>query len=545
MAELRERSRIGPITDEAANLGRRGQRRPAAPEKPQHFESYTPSATEQKAIVIGDGNAQTTYTPSDTIVKVTQNGTLTVIQPGEIEVLLVGGGGGGGRNNLGGSPNYYGGGGGGGGVIHNMALSVTNGVYVVTVGAGGAVSTQGGDTTAFGLTAYGGGRGAAGGGLNFGYIATAGGSGGGGSSDGTTANNSAHKVQSDTATAAGNMGNSGASNQYYSGGGGGAGSAASGYTGGSGYQCGISGKSAYYAGGGNGSSWGQVYYPSHGAVRGCYGGGGQPGGAGKEGVVFVRFRRQEQKTTSNFAITGHEGHGWCGRLENGYRLIVVTNGTTLHVTGSASPDILLVGGGGGGGAGGLIYLKACPLPSGDYPVTIGAGGTVFTGSSATAKGGNTSAFGLTAYGGGFGAHAGGPGFFGVSGSGGSGGGGSRGWSGDATEAGTQSAEAKAAWNLGNAGFTPTTTGTDGGGGGACGAATSGIGGIGYECNITWENVFYSGGGYAGNYYAGNSSQYGGGNTNYGGGGHKGQQGGQGVLIIRYKMPKAGSIVLLQ
>ena len=40
MLELRERSRIGPITDEATQLGRRGQKRPAAPEKPQHFESF-------------------------------------------------------------------------------------------------------------------------------------------------------------------------------------------------------------------------------------------------------------------------------------------------------------------------------------------------------------------------------------------------------------------------------------------------------------------------------------------------------------------------
>ena len=39
MAELRKRSRIGPITAEAERLGRRGQKRPAAPEKPQHFES--------------------------------------------------------------------------------------------------------------------------------------------------------------------------------------------------------------------------------------------------------------------------------------------------------------------------------------------------------------------------------------------------------------------------------------------------------------------------------------------------------------------------
>ncbi len=559
MEELRERSRIGPITDEAVRLGRRGQKRPVAPERAQHFESSLSSAAASSAIVMGDENAQMTYTPSDNIIKVTQSGILTVTKPGKIEILLVGGGGGGGRNNLGGSSYYYGGGGGGGGVIHNTSMSVTRGEHAVTIGVGGSVSTQGGDTSTFGLTAYGGGRGAAGGGLSFGYPATAGGSGGGGSSDGTTVNNSGHKMQSDTATVAGNMGNSGASNQYYSGGGGGAGSPASGYSGGSGFQCEISGKSTYYAGGGNGSSWGQVYYPQHGAIRGFYGGGGQPGGAGKDGVAFVRFTRQEQKTTSDFAISGDTGHGWRDGLADGYRLIVVTNGTTLHVTGFASPDILLVGGGGGGGkndssaemggggggAGGLIYLKSFPLPSGDYPVTIGKGGAVYTGSSATAMGGNTSAFGLTAYGGGFGAHAGGAGFFGVSGSGGSGGGGSRGWGGDATAAGTQSDDAKAAGNFGNAGFTPTTGGHGGGGGGAGGAATDETGGIGYECDITWENVFYAGGGYGGGYWSGVSSAYGGGNTHFGGGGHKGQTGGPGVLIIRYKQPKASFLMILR
>jgi hypothetical protein len=44
-------------------------------------------------MVVGDANTTTVVTPSNTIITATQNATLTVTEPGEIEILLVGGGG--------------------------------------------------------------------------------------------------------------------------------------------------------------------------------------------------------------------------------------------------------------------------------------------------------------------------------------------------------------------------------------------------------------------------------------------------------------------
>jgi len=79
-----------------------------------------------------------------------------------IRALLVGGGGGGGA--------HVAGGGGGGGVVDSASTTVTPGnLYAISVGAGGSgaarssststVSTVGGDSTAFGITAFGGGGG--------------------------------------------------------------------------------------------------------------------------------------------------------------------------------------------------------------------------------------------------------------------------------------------------------------------------------------------------------------------------------------------------
>ena len=538
-------------------------------------------------VVVGDANAKTSFTPDNTVVQVTQSGKLTVTEPGEIEVLLVGGGGGAGGNL---NTAYNGGGGGGGGVVHRRNLQVAVGDYPIAIGLGGPVNSngnhwspskaRGGDTTGFGFTALGGGPGALGGGWGS-RVDGIGASGGGGATDGGTTIGQG-LILGGTALASaenGNLGNRGADAatdpadssspaKFNPGGGGGAGAAGSGVIGGDGYACDITGRTVWYGGGGAG---GKKYYggttpkAGKGGGNANYGGGGSAASVdgtpetGGPGVVIVSFARTERIPSSDFAVSGDEGHGWRGRLADGYRFIVITNGTTLHVTGSATPDILLVGGGGGGGksnvadmggggggAGGLIYLKSFPLLGGDHPVTIGMGGEIFVGNNRTAAmGGNTTAFDLTAYGGGFGAHAGGADFWGITGSGGSGGGGAKGWSGDPAQSGAQSAAAAAAGNFGNAGFTPTTAGQGGGGGGAGGAATSGNGGIGFQCDITGENLWYAGGGYGGGIYAGNSAQFGGGNTKYGGGGHKGETGGPGILIIRYKTPAAGIVVLMK
>ena len=109
--------------------------------------------------------------------KFLSSGTFTANATGTVEVLLVAGGGSGGPGTAGG--------GGAGGVLY-QSVSVTPQDYTITIGGGGAGNTtgtinynSGSNTTAFGLTAVGGGRGA--GTQNGGaYPAASGGSGGGG-----------------------------------------------------------------------------------------------------------------------------------------------------------------------------------------------------------------------------------------------------------------------------------------------------------------------------------------------------------------------------
>lgn len=73
----------------------------------------------------------------------TADGTLTVVAPGTVEALIVGGGGGGGST----SGNYQAGGGGGGGQVIETSLTLATGEeHLVTIGAGGAATTNGGST---------------------------------------------------------------------------------------------------------------------------------------------------------------------------------------------------------------------------------------------------------------------------------------------------------------------------------------------------------------------------------------------------------------
>ena len=103
------------------------------------FAALSTAQTAKAVNVVGDANAETTISPSNTIIKMTQSGTLTVTEPGEIEILLVGGGGGGGS----GSNSKWGGGGGAGGVIHKTTFQVAAGEWDVTIGAGGTVGANG------------------------------------------------------------------------------------------------------------------------------------------------------------------------------------------------------------------------------------------------------------------------------------------------------------------------------------------------------------------------------------------------------------------
>jgi len=74
--------------------------------------------------------------------------------PGAIEYLAIGGGGGGGNGG-----DSSGGGGGAGGLVYNSSFTVTATTYSFTVGGGGGATANGTDTTAFTITALGGGYG--------------------------------------------------------------------------------------------------------------------------------------------------------------------------------------------------------------------------------------------------------------------------------------------------------------------------------------------------------------------------------------------------
>lgn len=266
----------------------------------------------------------------------------------------------------------------------------------------------------------------------------------------------------------------------------------------------------------------------------------------------------------------------------GYTRFNTTTGVAEYYDGTswisltASPyviDYLIVAGGGaggdwvagGGGAGGYITGTGLFLnPTSTYSIVVGAGGASNFGGHVGNPGANSSAFSLTAIGGGGGGTYGSP--TGQSGaSGGSGGGGGVSENGPAPSGGSgTSGQGNAGGAGGNRGGTGPYPGCGGGGGaGAVGntysGTTAGAGGVG----LNWQSVgtYYAGGGggasNAGTAGAGGTGGGGAGatgsanatagttNTGGGGGGCNGGSansgaGGSGVVIIRYLGNQKGS-----
>jgi hypothetical protein len=231
---------------------------------------------------------------------------------------------------------------------------------------------------------------------------------------------------------------------------------------------------------------------------------------------------------------------------------IANNGFLSNPIGDYSINYLIVAGGGGGGtnfgggggAGGLLTGTMNITPGIGYSITIGSGGAI------TTRGANTTAFAITAQGGGAGG-AGGDG--GTSGSGGSGGGG-----GGQTVIFKPGASGTS--GQGNAGGNNVNSGTypSGGGGGAGavggngnGGGNSGVGGVGVASSITGSSVFYAGGGGGGSSNAGAAGGAGGAggggaggaagqaNTGGGGGGNA-NTGGSGIVIISYQGGQRGT-----
>ena len=262
------------------------------------------------------GGTETTITVSGVRYRVhtfTGTGNFIPYQPLQVEYLIVGGGGGAGGGRGGYTPYgaWSGGGGAGGMLTGSTIISVQN--YTVTVGAGGAVGTEnignfnvagngksGDNSTALGLTAYGGG-----GGGNSDTNGNSGGSGGGGGGDTATSGGSGTVGQ----------GNSGGNGEdpapERAGGGGGAGQA--GYAGndgtyprrgGDGLQSSISGTATYYAGGGGGGG-------GTGGVTTASGGLGG-GGTGGGGYTSVPYNLATPGSTNTGGGGGGEYLSWMG-----------------------------------------------------------------------------------------------------------------------------------------------------------------------------------------------------------------------------------------
>jgi hypothetical protein len=208
-----------------------------------------------------------------------------------------------------------------------------------------------------------------------------------------------------------------------------------------------------------------------------------------------------------------------------------------------------VGQGGGGGAGGLLTGTTSLVINNVYPIVIGAGGNAGTPGVNSGSGANSTAFGITATGGGAGGN-----YDGNAGqTGGSGGG--------AGYGGAVGAGTSGQGYAGGAGITGAVPYPAGGGGGAGAVGTNGPGGVGVQSSITGSSTYYAGGGAGGNgsnVTASSGGSGGGGTGGYGttagtagtanlggGGGGGGNQGtggttssngaagGSGVVIISY------------
>lgn len=516
-----------------------------------------------------------TYSGGYTIHTFTATTQFTVLdQKLNTEYLIVAGGGG--------ANGFGGGGAGGGGVIYGNILLTTQ-TYTITVGGGGTAgsnsdATSGSISTAFNLTAYGGG-------LSANDTFANGGSGGSGGGSGTQALGTG--VGGLGIVGQGTKGGDQDSQLERAGGGGGAGSegqkgttnASRAGDGGLGLSSTISGTATYYGGGGGGgnrSSTGSPAYtvrsggnggaggggkgsdaatnnPVAGTVNtGGGGGGGQgyqtanPGAAGGSGIIIVRYKTD----TTQINITKSVTYG-------------ITTDLDISNPYSYSPltvDYFVVSGGGGGGTSGANYCGGggasgvlsgtmMGLLVGSYAVVVAAGG------GAASNGGTSSFNGISPTGGGAGSSS----YATAGNNGGSGGGGApinaiggTGIYGQGFKGGNSSSANQGGGDSGA-----------GGGGGAGGPGYNldsfpftngpGAGGPGIQSSISGTATFYAAGGAgSGYYYTDSVNGIGGGangangtasrltgaaNTGSGGGGGRsgtGNAGGSGVVIIRYK-----------
>jgi hypothetical protein len=216
----------------------------------------------------------------------------------------------------GGAPNDVAGAGGGGGVLEGT-VTATATSYTINVGAG-VDAGNGQNSTAFGLTAIGGGRG----GNWSNNPGSSGGSGGGGSgSPSGVAGGGAGTAGQGFAGGAGGTGSS----PYMSGAGGGAGAAAAGpsgieaASGGIGKLSSISGLATYYGGGGGGGRG----FDSDARAGGLGGLGGGGNGGGRNSTLYGAFGVGQAGVPNTGGGAGGNGSGSGARNQPGGSGIVI------------------------------------------------------------------------------------------------------------------------------------------------------------------------------------------------------------------------------
>ena len=276
-----------------------------------------------------------------------------------------------------------------------------------------------------------------------------------------------------------------------------------------------------------------------------------------DGVVSAGSNKTIQSTPTGGSVS----------TSGNYRVHTFTSSGTLTAPSgwSTSYDYLVVAGGGsggnnkigsfenggGGGAGGML-TGSSTLSAGSYSISIG-GGAAIPGGDGQTKGGNTTAFGLTAIGGGGGRTR----DTSLTNCNGGSGGGTTNWDDTGSPGSGTSGQGN---NGGTAGSQASGDGGSGGGGGkgATGGtgsgSTGGNGGSGGSSSISGSSVVYAGGGGGGGGTGGSGGSGGGGNagnsssnngsngtTNRGGGGGGNHapsgnagNGGSGIVILRYK-----------
>ena len=246
-----------------------------------------------------------------------------------------------------------------------------------------------------------------------------------------------------------------------------------------------------------------------------------------------------QITDSNFTVEGGTQSTY-----GSYTLFTFTSSGTLTVGGSDDIDIFLVGGGGqgglpsgssnyggGGGAGGLVWVTGYKVPAGSHSIVVGLGGAKTQTGSGNRQGNDgqdSTAFGLTAKGGGGGGGQGGTANGRPGGSGGGAGytGGNSGGAAATQPGQSNGGVGTLVYNLGNNGSNANTNPNGGGGGGGAGGAgfSSGAstnGGAGFNMSsllgtAVGDSGWFAGGGGGTNY---NSGTYAGSNGGNGGGGN--------------------------